>query len=119
MGHVAVGVTRRHCANAWLWLLLPRIVDVVKHATHFPPTPTHRPHHEEPRFALSASPTRPSHAHMCKQHLGRPSDTPADPQPLFLMIRATRNTRTQHVQASTPPTTYLFVICESRPQTDI
>ena len=42
----------------------------------------HRPHHEEPRFALSASPTRPSHAHMCKQHLGRPSDALSDPQPL-------------------------------------
>merc|ERR1711907_514021 len=76
-------------------------------------------HHRRTRFALSASPTRPSHAHMCKQQLGRPSDAPADPQPLFLMIRYARNTRTQHVQASTPPTTYLFVICESRPQTDI
>merc|ERR1712130_517929 len=37
---------------------------------------------EEPRFALSASPTRPSHAHMCKQQLGRPSDALSDPQPL-------------------------------------
>merc|ERR1712232_1256348 len=27
-------------------------------------------------------PTRPSHAHMCKQHLGRPSDALSDPQPL-------------------------------------
>merc|ERR1712232_1355414 len=27
-------------------------------------------------------PTRPSHAHMYKQHLGRPSDALSDPQPL-------------------------------------
>merc|ERR1712146_135004 len=43
----------------------------------------HRPHHRRTRFALSASPTRPSHAHMCKQHLGRPSDALSDPQTPF------------------------------------
>eukprot|EP00178_Gracilaria_changii_P007484 TRINITY_DN23631_c0_g1_i1.p2 TRINITY_DN23631_c0_g1~~TRINITY_DN23631_c0_g1_i1.p2 ORF type:complete len:163 (-),score=14.73 TRINITY_DN23631_c0_g1_i1:15-503(-) len=56
----------------------------------------HRPHHEEPRFALSASPTRPSHAHMCKQQLGRPSDAPADPQPLSF----DDSTHPQHAHAT-------------------
>merc|ERR1712159_402417 len=115
--HVAVGVTRR--------LTLRKCLACASHrgrrfACTLPTDTDTVPTTEEPRFALSASPTRPSHAHMCKQQLGRPSDAPADPQPLFVMIRSTtRNTRTQHVQASTPPTTYLFVICESRPQTDI
>jgi len=51
---------------------------------------------EEPRFALSASPTRPSHAHMYKQHLGRPSDALSDPKTPFF----DDSTHPQHAHAT-------------------
>merc|ERR1712146_168418 len=91
--HVAVGVTRR--------LTLRKCLACASHrgrrfACTLPTDTDTVPTTEEPRFALSASPTRPSHAHMCKQQLGRPSDALSDPQPLSF----DDSTHPQHAHAT-------------------